>query len=89
MRKIAAIGPGAGTEALGELEAVAQACSISWDASLARVVPSLSAKGVQRLGYVQASGRASLQLYVEPGDPAVNPNRSGKVVVKPPASSAN
>lgn len=87
--QVGALGPGIGGEGLGDLAAVAQACSISWDGSLARVVPSLSAQGVRRLAYVQASGRASLQLYVEPGDPAVNPNRSGKVVVKPPASSAN
>ncbi|MBK9072785.1 MAG: hypothetical protein IPL79_17560 [Myxococcales bacterium] len=86
---VGALGPGIGSDGLGDLAALATACSISWDSSLARVVPSLSAQGVRRLAYVQASGRASLQLYVEPGDPAVNPNRSGKVVVKPPASSAN
>jgi len=86
---VGALGPGVGGDGLAELAALAQTCQVGWDDALARVVPSLSGQGVRQLGYVQASGRASLQLHIEPGDPAVNPNRNGKVVVKPPASSAN
>lgn len=72
--KIARVGVLAPGPAVADVAGLCADAKVECDAKLDKVVASL-AQGLLRVEYGRAGERAGVDVYVEPGDPATNPNK--------------